>query len=124
MNARRFCSAAALLLALAIAIGAAGAHALKQQLPADQYAILQTAVHYQFFHALGLLGLGLALERQPARGLRLAAWLVLAGTLLFCGSLYLLIGGAPRLVGVLTPLGGLALIAGWCLAALTLWAAG
>ncbi len=124
MNARRFCSVAALLLALATAIGAAGAHALKARLDPDHYAILQTAVHYQFFHALGLLGLALALERRPARGLQLAAWMVLAGTLLFSGSLYLLIGGAPRLVGVLTPLGGLALIGGWCVAALTLWAAG
>jgi uncharacterized membrane protein YgdD (TMEM256/DUF423 family) len=109
--------AAALLIALATLIGALGAHALKGRLPADRFGLLQTAVYYQFFHALGLLGLGLALERAPSRALGAAAWFVLCGVLLFSGSLYLLLGGAPRLIGVLTPVGGMCLIAGWCAAA-------
>jgi uncharacterized membrane protein YgdD (TMEM256/DUF423 family) len=109
--------AAALLLALATLIGALGAHALKARLPVDRFEVLQTAVYYQLFHALGLLGLGLALERAPSRVLAVAAWLVLCGVLLFCGSLYLLLAGAPRLIGVLTPVGGVCLIAGWCAAA-------
>lgn len=117
---RRFCQLAALLLALATAIGAAAAHALKPRLGADQYAVLQTAVQYQFFHALGLFGLGLLLERQMLPWLRAAAWLLACGVLLFCGSLYLILLGAPRLIGILTPIGGLALIAAWCLAALAL----
>ena len=82
--------------------------------------MLQTALHYQFFHALGLLGLGLLLDRLPLRTLKAAGWLLFAGVLLFCGSLYLLLAGAPQLVGVLTPVGGLALIAAWCLIAATL----
>jgi uncharacterized membrane protein YgdD (TMEM256/DUF423 family) len=119
-TARRFCQLAALLLALATLIGAVGAHALKGSLSADRYDVLQTALHYQFFHALGLLGLGILLDRLPLRTLQAAGWLLFTGVLLFCGSLYLLLAGAPRLVGVLTPVGGLALIAAWCLAAVAL----
>jgi uncharacterized membrane protein YgdD (TMEM256/DUF423 family) len=113
-EARRFCQLAAVLLALATLIGALGAHALKGRLSAERYEVLQTAVHYQFFHALGLLAVGVLLERLPRRALRVGGWLLLAGVLLFCGSLYGLLAGAPRLIGVLTPMGGLALIAGWC----------
>ena len=67
------------------------------------------------------------LDRLPGRALGAAGWLLLSGVLLFCGSLYLLLAGAPRLLGALTPLGGLALIAGWCTVAIALrgrWAAG
>jgi uncharacterized membrane protein YgdD (TMEM256/DUF423 family) len=113
-EARRFCQLAAVLLALATLIGALGAHALKGRLSAERYEVLQTAVHYQFFHALGLLAVGVLFERLPRRALRVGGWLLLAGVLLFCGSLYGLLAGAPRLIGVLTPMGGLALIAGWC----------
>jgi uncharacterized membrane protein YgdD (TMEM256/DUF423 family) len=110
---RRFCMLAALLLALATLTGALGAHVVKSE-------VLQTAVQYQFLQSLGLLGLGLLHERMPGPMLRWAGGLVLAGVLLFCGSLYLLVAGAPHVLGVLTPLGGLCLIAGWCLAALAL----
>jgi uncharacterized membrane protein YgdD (TMEM256/DUF423 family) len=109
--------AAASLLAAATLIGALGAHALKVKMSPDRFEVLQTAVYYQFFHATGLLGLGVALERTPSRALAAAAWLVLWGVLLFCGSLYLLLAGAPRLIGALTPLGGVCLIGGWCAAA-------
>jgi uncharacterized membrane protein YgdD (TMEM256/DUF423 family) len=119
-QARRFCQLAAVLLALATLIGAIGTHALKGRLSAERYDVLQTAVHYQFFHALGLLALGLLLDRLPLRTLRAAGWLLFAGVLLFCGSLYLLLAGAPRLIGVLTPIGGLALIVGWCRVAIAL----
>jgi uncharacterized membrane protein YgdD (TMEM256/DUF423 family) len=119
-EARRFCQLAAVLLALATLIGAVGAHALKGSLSTDRYDVLQTAVHYQFFHALGLMALGVLLDRLPRRALRMACWLLFAGVLLFCGSLYLLLAGAPRLIGALTPVGGLALIAAWCTAAIGL----
>ena len=112
--ASRIGALAALLLALATIVGALGAHTLKGRLGADQYDVLQTAVHYQFFHALGLLGLALLLDRMPGTSLGAAVWLLFAGIVLFCGSLYALIAGAPRLIGVLTPLGGLALIVSWC----------
>ena len=119
-TARRFCQLAALLLALATLIGAVGAHALLGRLSATGYDVLQTALHYQFFHALGLLGLGILLDRLPLRTLQVAGWLLFAGVLMFCGSLYLLLAGAPRQLGVLTPVGGLALIAAWCLAAVAI----
>ena len=109
---------AALLLALATLIGALGAHALKGRLDADRYQVLQTALQYQFFHALGLLALAVLLDRLPSPALSVAAWLLFAGVLLFSGSLYLLLAGAPRTIGVLTPIGGLALIGGWCTAAI------
>ena len=112
---------AAMLLALATAIGAAGAHALKQRLPFERFEILQTAVHYQFFHALGLFGIGLLAQRLAQPLLTVAGWLVFTGVTLFSGSLYAMLAGAPRPFGVLTPAGGLALIAGWCLCALALW---
>jgi uncharacterized membrane protein YgdD (TMEM256/DUF423 family) len=120
LAARRFCMLAAVLLALATVIGAMSAHGFKPHLSADRYEVLQTAVHYQFVHALGLLGLGLLLDRMPSSLLRLAGWLLFCGVLLFSGSLYLLVAGAPRLLGVLTPIGGLALIAGWCAGVLAL----
>jgi uncharacterized membrane protein YgdD (TMEM256/DUF423 family) len=119
-QARRFCQLAAVLLALATLIGAVATHALHGRLSPESYQVLQTAVHYQIFHSLGLLALGVLLDRLPLRMLRAAAWLLFAGVLLFCGSLYLLLAGAPRMFGVLTPIGGLALIAGWIVAAVAL----
>jgi uncharacterized membrane protein YgdD (TMEM256/DUF423 family) len=118
---RRAAVSGAVLMALATAAGALGAHALKGVLTPDRYAVLQTAVLYQFLNALGLLLLGVLLALQGSRLLRAAADLLLAGVLLFSGSLYLLLAGAPRALGVVTPLGGLCLMAGWSLAGWALW---
>ena len=123
VSARRALIAGSLLLALATAIGAFAAHALKAQLAPERFAVLQTAVLYQFIHALGLLILGVFAAQRTIRGLALAISLLLIGVVLFSGSLYLLLCGAPRLLGVLTPVGGLCLIAGWCVAAWALWRA-
>lgn len=117
---RRLCMLAAALLAISTAIGALGAHALRPRLPVDRYEVLQTAVLYQFVHSLGLMGLGLLSDRLRRPWLHAAGWLVFAGVVLFSGSLYLLLAGVPRVLGLLTPIGGLALIGGWCLAALAL----
>jgi uncharacterized membrane protein YgdD (TMEM256/DUF423 family) len=119
-QARRFCQLAALSLAVATILGALGAHVLRARLTPDRYEVLQTALHHQYFHSLGLLGIGLLLDRLPLRTLRIAGWLLLVGVLLFSGSLYLILAGAPRFIGVLTPAGGFALILAWCLAALAL----
>ena len=119
--ARRLQAGGALLLATGIAIGAVGAHVLKSRLPPDRIDVLQTAVLYQLVSGLGLLCVGLALARSAAAsGSRLLAAggdLLLAGALLFSGSLYLLLAGAPRLLGAVTPLGGLCLILGWIIVA-------
>ncbi|HEV3285947.1 MAG TPA: DUF423 domain-containing protein [Steroidobacteraceae bacterium] len=121
MNSARTLAAAGVLLALATACGAFGAHALKTQLAPERLQLCETAVRYQFFQALGLLGIGLALRAIPAAALRAAAALIVAGVLLFCGSLYALSFGAPRLLGALTPLGGLAWIGGWLMFAYGAW---
>ena len=119
MDARKTLAIAGLLIALATALGAFGAHALKAHLPQDKLQVYETAVRYHFLHALGLLAIGLLLRSLDGGLLRWAAALVLAGIVLFSGSLYLLTFGAPRLVGIVTPVGGLALIAGWILFAAT-----
>ena len=121
MNSARTLAAAGVLLALATACGAFGAHALKSQLAPERLQLWETAVRYQFFQALGLLGIGLTLRVIPAAALRAAAALIVAGVVLFCGSLYALSFGGPRLLGALTPLGGLAWIGGWLMFAYGAW---
>ena len=101
--------------------GAFGAHALKAQLSPDRLQVYETAVRYHFFHALGLLGIGLTLRFVDVATVRWAAVLVIAGIVLFSGSLYALTFGAPRLLGIVTPVGGLALIAGWVCFAAGVW---
>jgi uncharacterized membrane protein YgdD (TMEM256/DUF423 family) len=121
VSSARTLAVAALLLALATVFGAFGAHALKGQLAPDRVQVYETAVRYHFFHALGLLGIGLTLRFADATPVRWAAKLVLVGIVLFSGSLYALTFGAPRPVGVVTPVGGLALIAGWLCFAAGVW---
>jgi uncharacterized membrane protein YgdD (TMEM256/DUF423 family) len=121
VTSSRTLALAGILLALATVFGAFGAHALKAQLSPDRLQIYETAVRYHFFHALGLLGIGLALRFADTAALRWAAVLVLIGIVLFSGSLYALTFGAPRPFGIVTPVGGLALIAGWVCFALGVW---
>jgi uncharacterized membrane protein YgdD (TMEM256/DUF423 family) len=112
--ARALLGAGALLAALAVIMGAFGAHALKDRLGAELGAVYRTAVDYHFYHALGLLAVGLAAERlHGVRALRWSAALLGAGILLFSGSLYLLSLGGPGWLGAVTPFGGLAFIGGW-----------
>ena len=120
MDARKTLAIAGALIALATVLGAFGAHALKAHLSQDKLAVYETAVRYHFLHALGLLAIGVLLRSMDGALLRWSAILVLVGIILFSGSLYLLTFGAPRLLGVVTPLGGLALIGGWGLFAATM----
>ena len=104
--------------ALAVMLGAFGAHALRGQLDAASLQIWHTAVDYQFWHALALLGLASA----PACRWRLAGSIAFTmGILLFCGSLYALALGAPSWVGAITPFGGLTLVAGWACLGAAFW---
>lgn len=91
-------------------MGAFGAHGLKARLSSDLLAIWHTAVQYHAWHALGLLAVGLC---PDTAWMRAAGMLLIAGIVLFSGSLYGLALGAPRGVGAVTPLGGLAFILGW-----------
>ena len=113
-GARMFVALGAALAALAVILGAFGAHALKTWLPPDLLEVYHTAVQYHFWHALGVLAVGLALQQLPDAGwLRAAGWLLTAGVVLFCGSLYLLALTGARWLGAVTPLGGVAFILGW-----------
>jgi uncharacterized membrane protein YgdD (TMEM256/DUF423 family) len=105
----------AALLGVAVAMGAFGAHALKERLDAYSMGVYEKAVFYHFVHALGILLVAL-LARTGAigqAGQTRAAWLLLVGILLFSGSLYALALSGVRLLGAVTPLGGIAFIAGW-----------
>ena len=121
MTSGRTLLCAGLLLALATLCGALGEHGLRAALSAERMELWQTAVRYQFFQSLGLLGVGLALRGTERGALRAAAALIAAGVVVFCGSLYALALGAPRLTGALTPFGGLAWIAGWLVFAYGAW---
>jgi uncharacterized membrane protein YgdD (TMEM256/DUF423 family) len=103
-----------------VALGAFAAHALKSRLDADLLAIFETGVRYQMYHAFALLAAGWAQTRWPGKVLTASGWLFAAGSVIFSGSLYVLSLSGERWLGAITPVGGLALLAGWlCLA----WAA-
>ncbi len=108
----------ALLCAAAVAAGAFGAHALKARLSPDLLAIYRTAVEYHFYHALGLVLVGCIVARVADTTLAAASgWVMLAGIVLFSGSLYLLVATGTRWLGAVTPFGGLAFIVAWVLLA-------
>jgi uncharacterized membrane protein YgdD (TMEM256/DUF423 family) len=96
--------------ALAVMLGAFGAHALRNSLDATAMQTWHTAVEYQFWHTLALLAAALS---PPSHWRRACAIALALGIVAFCGSLYALALGAPRVLGVITPLGGACLIAGW-----------
>jgi uncharacterized membrane protein YgdD (TMEM256/DUF423 family) len=107
-----------LLGGLGVALGAFGAHGLRSRLPPERLENFETAVRYQMYHALALIGTAFAAVARPDSAWPpLAGWLFVAGTLLFSGSLYLLVLSGRRWWGAVTPFGGLAFIGGWiCLA--------
>jgi uncharacterized membrane protein YgdD (TMEM256/DUF423 family) len=99
---------------LAIAFGAFGAHALKARIAPELMPVYRTGVEYHFYHALGLILIGLAAFHLPESAyLRGAGWLMLAGIVLFSGSLYLLALTGLRWLGIITPFGGTAFIVAW-----------
>lgn len=103
---------------IAVSAGAFGAHALKQVLDAYMLGVYQTAVDYQFFHSIGLIAIG-ALDKVSARRCHsIAAWTMLAGILIFSGSLYMLSATAIKWLGMITPIGGLCFLAAWLMLAL------
>lgn len=102
---------------LGVALGAFGAHGLRKRLSADMLAVFEIGVRYQLYHALALLGAGAAAARLAPGALGAAGILFVIGTLVFSGSLYVLALSGRKWLGAVTPLGGLALLAGWaCLA--------
>jgi uncharacterized membrane protein YgdD (TMEM256/DUF423 family) len=118
---KNFLILATLLAALAVILGAFGAHGLKKIAGPDTVATFQTGVQYQMYHAIGLFIVGILYEKFANSYLQYAGILFVAGIILFSGSLYLLaalkasnkvgLGG----IGIITPIGGLCFIAGWLL---------
>jgi uncharacterized membrane protein YgdD (TMEM256/DUF423 family) len=106
---------------LAVAFGAFAGHALEARLTPDLFAVFETAVRYQMTHSLALLAAAYGYGRWPRRAFALGGCLFAAGIVIFCGSLYALALSGERSLGAVTPIGGLAFLAGWlCLA----WGAG
>ena len=107
---------------LSVALGAFAAHALKSRLPAEMLAVFQTGVQYQFYHSLGLILVGILNQRYKGASLLTASGLLmLAGILLFSGSLYVLSTTGIRSLGLITPIGGVAFITAWLLLAVGVW---
>ena len=119
---RLYLTLGSILALLAVAAGAFGAHGLKRILSPDLLAVYHTAVDYHMWHALGLLIIGVLLAHQPdSMLLRWAGGTMLAGILVFSGSLYALSLTGLRGLGAITPLGGIAFMAAWALVALQAW---
>jgi len=117
---RLFFVLGSVLAGLAVAAGAFAAHGLKGRLAPEMLAAFETGARYQMYHALALLAVAWAVHHWQHPAAPVAGWLFVAGVVLFSGSLYLMAGTGLRDLGAVTPLGGLAFIAGWALLA---WAA-
>lgn len=109
---------------LSVAAGAFGAHALKARLPADLLTIFETGARYHMYHSLGLIAIGLVAQLRPSPLLSGAGWAMVAGIVLFSGSLYALALTGVRALGAITPLGGLGFLAGWAMLAIGVWRSG
>jgi uncharacterized membrane protein YgdD (TMEM256/DUF423 family) len=115
---------AATFLALAVGIGAFGAHGLKSHLSTEMLAIYKTGVEYHFYHALGLLLVGVLAVIMPGVYLKWSAIFLSAGIILFSGSLYVLAVTGIKGLGAITPLGGISFITGWILLFVAVWKKG
>jgi uncharacterized membrane protein YgdD (TMEM256/DUF423 family) len=105
---------------IGVAAGAFGAHILKDRLGADMVSVFEVGVRYQLYHALALMATAWVRSKRPTGLINTAGWCFAIGTMIFSGSLYLLALSGKKWFGAITPVGGLALLAGWaCLA----WAA-
>ena len=111
---RALVAAGAILGFLAVALGAFGAHALRDHLAPDRMAIYQTGVQYHLAHALAIL---LAAQMADSLNTRTIGWLWVAGVVIFSGSLYALALTGIRVLGAVTPIGGVCFLAGWALLA-------
>ena len=117
----RTLTAGAILAGIAVLLGAFGAHALQERLADDRLAIWETGARYHMYHALAILVVGLLRRRSSANELKVSATLFGIGIGLFSGSLYFLALSDLGLFGLLTPVGGLAFLAGWIALAIGAW---
>ena len=110
---RTFMFVGALMGFVGVGLGAFGAHALRGRLSPEMLAIFETAVRYQMYHAIALLAVAAMMSRIDGRSVVIAGWSFIVGILIFSGSLYALALTGVTMLGAITPLGGLALLAGW-----------
>lgn len=107
---------------LGVALGAFGAHGLKSRVAPEMLVVWQTGVQYHLVHALGLLLIGILCHLMPEPSLvRSAGWMIMAGIVLFSGSLYVMTLSGIRALGMITPLGGVAFLIGWLLIVVAAW---
>lgn len=121
MTDRLFATLGAASAFIAVGAGAFGAHALKARLAPELLAAFDTGARYQMAHALALLATAWVCARWPGRTAVAAGWCFVAGTVLFCGSLYLLATTGARGLGAITPFGGVLFLLGWLLLAHAAW---
>lgn len=117
---RFFFIAGTIAAAVAVGLGAFGAHGLEKHVTPERLGTFETGVRYHMYHALALFAVSWAAMQWPGWPVQWAGYLFLAGIVLFSGSLYVLVLTDTPWLGAITPLGGLALIIGWCMLA---WAA-
>lgn len=115
---RDFVLIAAVFGLLAVAAGAFAVHGLEKSVALERLEVFKTAVQYQMYHALALLAAACLSKRWGGRLIAVAGWLFVAGTVVFSGSLYLLVLTDTPLLGVITPIGGIGFLAGWTVLAL------
>lgn len=113
MDHRKILLSGALFMALAVLLGAFGAHALKTNLSPEMMQVYKSGVEYQFYHALGLLLIGLIGFQIQSRYIKWSGTLISIGIIIFSGSLYILALSGFEWIGAITPIGGLSFVAGW-----------
>ena len=113
-----FISISAVLGLVGVALGAFGAHGLKERLSADMMSVYQTGSHYHLIHALALLGIGILARQMDVTAIKVAGISMIFGILVFSGSLYALAISEIRILGAITPIGGVGFMVGWAALAL------
>ncbi|HEX9828689.1 MAG TPA: DUF423 domain-containing protein [Bacteroidota bacterium] len=106
---------------LGVALGAFGAHSLKESLSPEMLSIFETGVRYQMYHSFALFIAGWAFQKYSHVSFSKAGWLFVSGIVLFSGSLYMLAATGTSMFGAVTPVGGLAFLAGWLFLAVGFW---
>jgi uncharacterized membrane protein YgdD (TMEM256/DUF423 family) len=110
---RTFMFIGALMGFVGVGLGAFGAHGLRGRLTPDMLAVFETGVRYQMYHALALVAVAAMMSRIEGRAVLVAGWSFIAGILIFSGSLYALALSGVTTLGAITPIGGVAFLAGW-----------
>lgn len=123
-TARRFFTIGAAFGFTGVALGAFGAHSLRSSVSPEMITVFETGVRYQMYHTFALLFAAWALQSMHNRKFLVAAWMFTTGMILFSGSLYLLTLTAIHQLGMITPLGGVLLLAGWLMTGYGFWQKG